>query len=306
MARAKETSGSKSRTSAKSGAKGATAGKSSKSTSAKSSDKSSRTTPGSTAADRSKKSKQTNSGGSRRIASEQNESTRSKQAATASKSAGSSSKTKASASSKNSSASKTAGKSSASAGNGKAGKKGNGVSKVLNKVSNFLKGEQNAISLLKADHDVVEKLFEKVKANENGNNSAVFKNIKTELETHTHIEETIFYPFLLEKGKKDVKDIVREGIEEHGQVKTLLTEMDGMSGRTDEFKAKIKVMMENVEHHVKEEENEMFPMVEDQIGSEKLKELGTQMQKEKEKFKKNMAKRSAKSTPTRKRASATA
>ena len=144
----------------------------------------------------------------------------------------------------------------------------------------------NAVELLKTDHDKVEKLFEQVKANEDGNNAATFKKIKEELDVHAHIEEMIFYPHLLEKGDKELKKIVREGVEEHRQVKMFLAELDTLSGDATKFKAKLKVLMEDVEHHVEEEEDEMFPMVEDQIPEETLQRLGSLMEGEKVKVKK--------------------
>jgi hemerythrin superfamily protein len=143
----------------------------------------------------------------------------------------------------------------------------------------------NAVDLLKADHDVVEDLFSKVKANEDGNNAPVFTKIKSELDVHAHIEETIFYPFLLERGDKELKKIVREGIEEHRQVKLFLAELASLPGDNAKFKAKLQVLMEDVEHHVKEEEGDMFPMVEDQFDEPVLETLGAIMQAEKGRFK---------------------
>jgi len=152
----------------------------------------------------------------------------------------------------------------------------------------FADGSPDAIELLKTDHRKVETLFEKVKANEEGNNAATFKKIKEELDVHAHIEENIFYPHLLEKGNKELKKIVREGVEEHGQVKELLSELAQLSGTSPTFKAKLTVLMENVEHHVEEEENEMFQMAEDQIPEETLQRLGSLMQGEKMKVMKRV------------------
>ncbi len=152
----------------------------------------------------------------------------------------------------------------------------------------------NAIELLKNDHDKVETLFEKVKANEDGNNEPTFKRIKEELDVHAHIEETIFYPHLLDQGDKELKKIVREGVEEHTQVKRLLAELDKLSGDSKTFKEKITVLMENIEHHVKEEEDEMFPMVEDQIPEDMLVRLGSLMQGEKMKVQRMTPARSGK------------
>ena len=140
---------------------------------------------------------------------------------------------------------------------------------------------QDATELLKADHDRVDALFQKVKANEDGNNKDTFDKIRQELEIHTHVEEQVFYPNLLENGDDELQKIVREGLEEHGQVKTLLVEMGSMSGDDEEFKAKLQVMMENVEHHVQEEEGEMFPLVREQLDEEMLVRLGSLMTAEK-------------------------
>lgn len=142
----------------------------------------------------------------------------------------------------------------------------------------------NAIELLKSDHLTVAELFEEVKANEDGDNMGLFEQIKAELDTHTHIEETIFYPKLMEDGNEELKDIVREGIEEHRQVKMFLKEIAVLTDESEKFDPKLKVLMEDVEHHVKEEEGEMFPLVEDQFDADVLDELGAAMEAEKENF----------------------
>lgn len=152
---------------------------------------------------------------------------------------------------------------------------------------------ENAIELLKADHDKVDTLFQKVKANEDGNNKDVFEQIRQELEVHTHIEEQVFYPFLLERGDEELQKIVREGIEEHGQVKALLPEIAALPGNDDEFKAKLTVLMENVEHHVQEEEGELFPMVKDQIDDDELTRVGSLLKAEKARFSGTGSSRSA-------------
>ena len=157
---------------------------------------------------------------------------------------------------------------------------------MVEKVSGIFKpSEPNAVDLLKADHRKVEELFAKVRENENGDNSSTFKTIKEELDVHAHIEEVIFYPYLLENGDKELERITREGIEEHRQVKAFLAELDGMPGTSETFKARLKVLMEDVEHHVKEEEDEMFPLVEDQVEAPTLEAIGRQMEAEKSNFK---------------------
>lgn len=142
----------------------------------------------------------------------------------------------------------------------------------------------NAIELLKADHQAVAELFEEVKANEDGDNTGLFEQIKAELDVHAHIEETIFYPKLMEEGNEELKDIVREGIEEHRQVKMFLKEIAALTDESEKFDPKLKVLMEDVEHHVEEEEGEMFPLVEDQFNADVLDEIGAAMEAEKENF----------------------
>jgi iron-sulfur cluster repair protein YtfE (RIC family) len=141
---------------------------------------------------------------------------------------------------------------------------------------------------LKADHDRVAAMFETVKANEDANHSATFRRIKEELDLHAHVEEQIFYPHLLENGDKELKKMVREGLEEHGQVKKFLGELSTLRGDSPTFKAKLKVLIEDVEHHVDEEEGEMFPLVKDQIDEEMRVRLGSLIEAEKKRSGKAM------------------
>lgn len=142
----------------------------------------------------------------------------------------------------------------------------------------------NAIELLKEDHDKVDKLFQKVKATPDGDHKDLFEQIKAELDVHTHIEETIFYPKLKEEGDDELKDIVLEGIEEHRQAKMFLKELAALSDDSEKFDPKLKVLMEDIEHHVVEEEGEMFKLVEEQFDASVLEELGAEMEAEKKRF----------------------
>ena len=142
----------------------------------------------------------------------------------------------------------------------------------------------NAIELLKEDHNKVSRLFQKVKATEEGEHKELFEQIQEELEIHTHIEETIFYPKM--KENSELEDLVLEGIEEHHQVKVFLRELAALSDDSEKFEPKLKVLMEDVTHHVQEEEGEMFPMIEELFDEATLEELGAEMEEEKESFKK--------------------
>lgn len=145
----------------------------------------------------------------------------------------------------------------------------------------------NAIELLKKDHDVVDKLFQKVKSTDESEHPAIFKQIKAELEVHAHIEETIFYPRLITDGDKELQDITKEGIEEHHQAKIFLREISALADESEKFEPKLKVLMEDIEHHVMEEEGEMFKMVETQFEASVLEELGKAMEAEKSKLQKS-------------------
>lgn len=142
----------------------------------------------------------------------------------------------------------------------------------------------NAVELLKEDHKKVSRLFQKVKATEESEHKELFEQIKAELDVHTHIEETIFYPALKEDGDEELKDITLEGIEEHHQAKIFLRELASLADESEKFEPKLKVLMEDIDHHVQEEEGQMFPMVEEQFDAATLEELGARMEEEKQKF----------------------
>ena len=134
----------------------------------------------------------------------------------------------------------------------------------------------NALKLLKADHEKVAALFDQVKETASQQELwKLFEQIKTELEVHTHIEETVFYPRL--QPYEDLKDMVLEALEEHKQVKTLIREIAALVQGSEKLDAKLTVMGENVEHHVEEEEDEMFPKVEKMMSADELEELGAQL-----------------------------
>lgn len=135
----------------------------------------------------------------------------------------------------------------------------------------------NAVEILKEDHDRVRKLFQKIKESDEDRHPRIFKQIKEELDVHAVLEESIFYPRLKEDGDQELKDIVLEGIEEHRQMKMFLRQIDGLADDSELFQPKLKVLMEDTEHHVKEEEDEMFPMVKKQFDSAVLNRLGDKM-----------------------------
>jgi iron-sulfur cluster repair protein YtfE (RIC family) len=133
--------------------------------------------------------------------------------------------------------------------------------------------------LLKKDHETVAKLFDRIEAASGKRKLGVFQQIKSELEVHTHIEETIFYP-AIEKAH-ETRALTLEAYEEHKVVKELLSELDAAGSVSDEWEAKLKVLRENVEHHVDEEENELFDKANDVLTGEEAERLGDRMAAEK-------------------------
>ncbi len=140
----------------------------------------------------------------------------------------------------------------------------------------------NAIDLLKQDHRIVDTLFKRIENTSPSKHKDIFERIRGELETHAHVEEVVFYP-AVKRTSKELKDLVLEGLEEHSQIKKFLSEI-GRSRKDEVREAKLKVLIEDTRHHVKEEESEMFPKVEDNFEAEALEKLGARMEKEKEKF----------------------
>jgi hemerythrin superfamily protein len=135
----------------------------------------------------------------------------------------------------------------------------------------------DALELLKQDHQAVKGLFDQIDDAEDGKQrKKLFDQIDTQLNIHAHIEETVFYP---EMQKIDeLKDMVEEALEEHQEVKTLLEEIEGLDPDGDQFSASLEELMENVEHHVAEEEDEMFPKVRERCDQATLDRLGDQLE----------------------------
>jgi iron-sulfur cluster repair protein YtfE (RIC family) len=132
----------------------------------------------------------------------------------------------------------------------------------------------DALELLKQDHQKVKDLFEQAEDAEGGDLDKICEQIKTELEMHAHIEETIFYPAM--EKYDELKDMVQESREEHQEIKNLLEEMNS---NADDIESKLEELMEVVEHHAEdEEEGEMFPKIRELIDAQQLAKIGEQLQ----------------------------
>lgn len=143
-------------------------------------------------------------------------------------------------------------------------------------------GDTDAISLLMADHEAVKDLFEQFEGltdRAKVSKKRLADEICSELTKHTMIEEEIFYPAVRGAGK-EFEDMIDEAVVEHASAKQLIAEIEAMDAGEDLYDAKVKVLSEMIEHHVQEEEGELFPKV--RKANLDLAALGQQMAERKE------------------------
>lgn len=139
------------------------------------------------------------------------------------------------------------------------------------------KKPQDAIALLKQDHEKVRTLLGSLEKATGARREKLLGQVEQELKIHTTIEEEIFYPAFREAAKKkDDQVMTYEAYEEHHVVDLMLP--DAREGKdTEDLKAKAKVLKELVEHHADEEEKDMFPRARKTMDREELRELGERM-----------------------------
>lgn len=144
----------------------------------------------------------------------------------------------------------------------------------------------DALDLLTADHNRVRGLFTRFKEAEGSSDreaAELADMIFHELEIHTAIEEQVFYPTVT-KLSEEIHELVTEGIEEHHVVDNLMAEARGLLPADENWVAKVKVLIENVEHHAEEEEQEMFPLVRKASDAATLEALAGKMEAKKREF----------------------
>ena len=138
---------------------------------------------------------------------------------------------------------------------------------------------KDAIVLLKDDHKLMRKLFTQYRSageTATATKGTLAKRILEELTVHTYLENECMYPEVRDL-LPEIEDDVLESYEEHHVADVLCFELSRMSPTNDRFDAKMTVLMENVEHHMEEEEREWFPKVRAGVGRKKLGELGDRM-----------------------------
>ena len=142
----------------------------------------------------------------------------------------------------------------------------------------------DALALLTADHNRVRGLFKRFKSAKENDNleemATLAQEIVTELEIHTEIEEQVFYP-ALHDATDEIHESITEGYEEHAVAKDLLEQLKTMTPNTEDWAAKVTVLIENIEHHAEEEETALFPKVRTATSADDRRELGDQLEAKK-------------------------
>jgi hemerythrin superfamily protein len=142
--------------------------------------------------------------------------------------------------------------------------------------------ELNALDLIKGDHKRLNEMFKRaLESDDAAARASLLDEIRAELVAHERMEEDIFYPALRAASEK-AKDIVLEGYEEHHVIDVILDEMFTVPEDTEQWGAKLKVLHENLEHHIEEEEGEMFKRARKSMSDEALEELGRMMRRARE------------------------
>lgn len=140
----------------------------------------------------------------------------------------------------------------------------------------------NAITMLKSDHATVKRLLRELSETTERavkQREALVAQIERELKMHAQLEEEIFYPaFKAASRGTEAEDLFYEAAEEHHIVDMVLPALKAANPKSKEFTAKASVMKELVEHHIKEEESEMFAEARELFGDDQLRELGDMMQ----------------------------
>jgi hemerythrin superfamily protein len=133
----------------------------------------------------------------------------------------------------------------------------------------------DAIELLKTQHKEAKQLFARIEKAEDDEKEALFEELADALAVHASIEEKHFYPAT--KNAR-TEELLQEAVEEHLAVKRIIADLLEMTPSDEQFDAKIAVLKENVEHHVEEEEDELFPKVKKMFTKDELDDLGTVME----------------------------
>ncbi|PYS28895.1 MAG: hemerythrin [Acidobacteria bacterium] len=138
----------------------------------------------------------------------------------------------------------------------------------------------NVLKLIKKDHSDVQSLFnkfEKTAKSSHEKREEIFEQIRRELQIHSRVEEEIFYPFLKALNGNSGRNLVSEALKVHKEIDELLTQISRLQPSDKNFDEKVETLFENVEHHIQEEEREIFQFAEEKCSEEQLENLGREV-----------------------------
>ena len=149
----------------------------------------------------------------------------------------------------------------------------------------------NVLKLLKKDHSDVQSLFgkfDRTGKSAHDKKNELFSKIRRELQLHSRAEEEIFYPALKALNGQG-RSLVAEALKQHKDIDELLTQISRLKTTDNNFDEKMETLIENVDHHIEEEEGEIFQFAEENCSGEQLEELAGQMNERKKRLDEQMA-----------------
>jgi hemerythrin superfamily protein len=139
----------------------------------------------------------------------------------------------------------------------------------------------NALKLLKKDHATVKDLFskfDKTGKSSHEKRGELFEQIRRELQIHLRAEEELFYPAIKALNGQELRNLISEALKEHKQIDELLTQISRLKSNDKNFEEKVETLFENVEHHIEEEEGEIFQFAEKNCSEDEIEDLGRQIE----------------------------
>jgi len=150
----------------------------------------------------------------------------------------------------------------------------------------------NVLKLIKKDHSDVQSLFnkfEKTAKSSHEKREEIFEQIRRGLQIHSRVEEEIFYPFLKALNGNSGRNLVSEALKVHKEIDELLTQISRLQPSDKNFDEKVETLFENVEHHIQEEEREIFQFAEEKCSEEQLENLGREVAERKKTLDRQLA-----------------
>ena len=141
-----------------------------------------------------------------------------------------------------------------------------------------------ATDVLRSAHELFRKLFSEHRGSAPDKKREIFRTLKRELEIHARIEEELFYPAVVRLRSTEARAIVRNGLEEHQILEGLLAEIDQMDEKDQNYDARMTALRENLERHLRDEEDRIFTQALSHLSEARLEKIGSDMQARKEKL----------------------